>query len=128
MHSIREIKLHRAEGEIRELITRKVTSFEEADRILRGWAYSAPVDGSYHKCDVHIGWMDGTDYYIRYDLVSVFLHENPPLAEYVRKQLEYYGKHPEHLGSGMMYWRERLLGLRVPYSTIQQLLAEYSFA
>lgn len=50
------IYLHRAEGLTRELEDRTVYSYDEADKVLRGWARTAPKDGSVHKVDFQVLW------------------------------------------------------------------------
>jgi len=62
MVSVTEVWLNRAEGPTKLLTgPRTETSLEDANRVIRGWATTAPKDGSYHKVDFKVTWSDGED-------------------------------------------------------------------
>lgn len=66
---IKSIWLNRAEGPNWDLGERTVSSFEDANRVLRKWAETAPKGGGYDKVDFKVTWEDGETYEGRYDLV-----------------------------------------------------------
>lgn len=68
---VKEIRLQRIEGSIGldsfDPVT--VTTWAEANAILRSWAKTAPGPGQgYDKCDFTVTWQDGETYNGRYDL------------------------------------------------------------
>jgi hypothetical protein len=68
---VKTIRIQRAEGRIGldsfDPVT--VTTWAEANAILRSWARTAPGPGQgYHKCDFTVTWADGETYNGRYDL------------------------------------------------------------
>ena len=65
---VKKITLERAEGPSPLDSPRTAPSFEEADRILREWAHTAPEGGGYNKIDFEIEWQDGETYKGTYDL------------------------------------------------------------
>jgi len=66
---VSKIIVNRVEGPTRELKgPRTAATFKEANRILAGWALSAPPIG-YDKVDFKVEWADGNSYTGLYDLV-----------------------------------------------------------
>jgi hypothetical protein len=82
------ITITRAEGTAAECVTRCVTSYADADAVLRRWSDTAPATGGYNKCDFKIEWPDGQTYEGRYDLVHWRI-ALPDLAEHVRGFVNY---------------------------------------
>jgi len=65
---LRSILIHRAEGRPEECIERRVSSFEEADAVIRQMARTAPEDGSYDKTDIVVEFEDGKKFGFRFDM------------------------------------------------------------
>jgi hypothetical protein len=63
-----KIILHRAEGQAHECVRVELQSFDQADRLLRCWARTAPKGGSYDKTDVEVHLSDRLSYRFRLDL------------------------------------------------------------
>ena len=81
---VKGITITRAEGTIEEVDRPKtVSSFEEADRVLREWSETAPKELGYDKCDFTISYEDGETYKGRYDLKH-WATEYPNLGKHVR--------------------------------------------
>jgi len=87
-----KFELLRAEGLIEETgPAAPVTTWAEADNILRNWARTAPQPGhGYDKCDFKITYADGDTYEGRYDLK--FHDQTFPelLAWHIRQHCEFY--------------------------------------
>ena len=91
MVKVRKVTINRAEGPTKLLEDpRTVPSFDEADLILRNWAFSAPKDGSYDKVDVRAAWADGETFNGRYDLTHADV-STADLAQHVRQFFRFYG-------------------------------------
>ncbi len=70
MIAVKSILLDRAEGVSRfPDRPQTVWSWEEANRVLSNWSWTAPKNGGYNKCDFTIEFEDGLVYSGRYDLV-----------------------------------------------------------
>lgn len=98
MIPVKSIWLRRAEGPVALLGTRTVSSFEDADSVLRRWAETAPEGGSYDKCDFKITYEDGEIYEGRYDLKRLD-YEWPSLRKHVSEFLRFISgtDKPAHL-------------------------------
>lgn len=84
MIKVKSIRLVRAEGPAEECDKpQTVSSWLEANRVLRQWSETAPREGGYDKCDFTITYEDGETYEGRYDLKH-WSCEPPDLAEHVR--------------------------------------------
>lgn len=68
MIAVKHITFKRAEGAASECTTHAFVSFEVVDAHVREAARSAPDDGSYHKCDVTVAWLDGVTWSFRFDM------------------------------------------------------------
>jgi len=65
------IWVRRAEGRTEEIERdgeHTVSTFAEADEVLKRWAWSAPDTGGYDKCDFKVVYEDGEEYEGRFDL------------------------------------------------------------
>ncbi len=89
---VKKITLDRAEGPTALLgppVTR--SSFEDADRILRDWAHTAPAGGGYDKVDFRIEWQDGETYEGRYDMKREDESRANLLGSHVQEFLSFQG-------------------------------------
>lgn len=87
---VKSITITRAEGTIEEVDRPKtISSFEEADRVLREWSETAPKELGYDKCDFTITYEDGETYKGRYDLKH-WATEYPNLGKHVREFLTFH--------------------------------------
>lgn len=92
-----KVIVERAEGLQRECVKRELKDVVEADAWLFVNSRTAPVDGSYHKCDVVVFFTDGIEHKIRFDLERSF-SPGHLLAELKRQAGFYSGKwRPAHL-------------------------------
>ena len=99
---IRAIKfeLNRAEGPSAECgPAEPVTTWMDADNILRKWSLTAPEFGGYDKCDFTITYADGETYTGRYDLKRHDIGFPELLARHIRGFVEFCaGLHcPSHM-------------------------------
>ena len=96
---VKSIMIEVAEGEHSRDGVRTFTSWKHATEYVWRCARGAPKDGSYHKTDVHIEWVNGRTYGFRLDLDYNHLRQNEPLANELRDQLLFYsGRYcPPHL-------------------------------
>ena len=95
---LRSILIHRAEGLKEECVERRVSSFEEAEAVIRQMARTAPDDGSCDKTDILVEFEDGKKFGFRFDMdrshsFSVDLHGD------ARRHVEFYAGrwHPERM-------------------------------
>lgn len=65
---LQSILIHRAEGTTEECIERCVSSFKDADAVIRRMAVTAPEDGSYDKTDILVEFEDGKKFGFRFDM------------------------------------------------------------
>lgn len=87
---VKSITITRAEGPAEECDRpQTVSSFEEADRVLREWSETAPKELGYDKCDFTITWEDGETYKGRYDL-KYWATEYPNLGKHVRDFITFH--------------------------------------
>lgn len=90
---VQSITLHRAEGSRSHLgAPYTVATYQEADQILRGWAWSAPATGGYDKCDFTILFADGMQYQGRYDVQHPSL-KSPSLLHHLQHRLRAPSQH-----------------------------------
>jgi len=87
----KSIVLTRAEGPAAECDKPlKVSSWTDADRVLRQWSETAPKDcRTYDKCDFVITYEDGETYEGRYDLKH-WTCEYPNLGKHVRNFVAFH--------------------------------------
>ncbi|WP_454740448.1 hypothetical protein [Cupriavidus necator] len=94
------ISLTRIEGAPSGAITRRVSSWAQADSVLRRWSESVARDGGYDKCEFAVEWENGASYQGTYDLVN-WRDAEPDLAKHVRELAYLYtGRQvPRHMSS-----------------------------
>jgi hypothetical protein len=91
MIRVKKVWLNRAEGPTKLLTgPRTASSLEDADRIIKGWATSAPKDGGYDKVDFKVTWDDGEIYEGRYDMVYADSWK-ANIGDQIRRFLSFYG-------------------------------------
>jgi len=74
------IDFNRAEGYHHECGPRAFFSWEDFNNRVRRAALTAPADGSYHKCDVRITWVDGSEWSYRLDLTIDHARQDKPAS------------------------------------------------
>ena len=80
--------------------------WQRANLVLMAWSYTAPRDGSYHKCDFKVTYEDGETYEGRFDLVH-FSIELPNFSKHVCEFVEFHAGRcpenqlPEHMQNGV---------------------------
>lgn len=85
------IWLNRAEGPTSEIGQRTVTSFQDADAVIRRWATSAPATGKgYDKVDYKIDWQNDHSYGGRFDMDRSHVTKSDILAQAVRDGLLFF--------------------------------------
>lgn len=85
---VAKIIIRRAEGPCSECRTVEVADFPAAEKVLSGWARTAPKGGGYDKCDFTILYEDGQEYKGRYDLT---FEREETLAGHMLNWLEWCG-------------------------------------
>lgn len=86
---VTSISLTRVEGAPADGITERVSSWMQADAVLRRWSESVARDGGYDKCEFSIEWANGATYRGRYDLVN-WRDVEPDMAKHVRELAYFY--------------------------------------
>lgn len=86
-----KFELYRAEGPSAQCgPAQPVTTWTDADDILRNWARTAPDEGQgYDKCDFTVTWSDGETYTGRYDLRRHDMGFSNLLARHIRQYIEF---------------------------------------
>ncbi|QYY33701.1 hypothetical protein K2O51_31135 (plasmid) [Cupriavidus pinatubonensis] len=86
---VASISLTRIEGAPVAGINERVTTWAQADSVLRRWSESVARDGGYDKCEFSVEWQNGATYHGRYDLVN-WRDATPDLARHIRELAYFY--------------------------------------
>ena len=98
MIKVHRVWLNRVEGQKGQLGQTTARSLDEANRILKTAAITAPKDGGHHKVDFKVTWEDGEKYEGRYDLTYADTWK-PDLGNTIRRFMNFYGglERPPHM-------------------------------
>ena len=91
---VSKIIIERCEGKSVECIKLECSSYEEANRILLNWSFTAPKGGGYDKCDFQVIFEDGDDYRGRYDLKH-YTDREISLKQHMIDVVSYYANQGE---------------------------------